>query len=95
MLTHDEIKMLMKALDALQKAATTNFMMTSLLTTIVTPKDQRDNLQEDLDREAQEMKESNELLEERITLLKAKLIEMKDKVMIDEMLDSIKELKNE
>jgi len=72
----------MEALDALKRSHAREFLMTSMITAVLTPKEQRET---ELGKVRGDYDESkDELLEERIILLKAKLIQMKTTAAVEE-----------
>ena len=80
MFTHDEIEMLFEALDALESSKQKNAMMGGMLGLMLS-KD-RDEAERNF-KEKMESASPDQILKERIILLKAKLISMKDRAFVD------------
>lgn len=79
MLSNSEIDMLQQGLDALESSASHEGLMGMMLGTMLAPdKESRDRLMEERRIEMEQKKTEQQRLRERIILLKAKLIQMKD-----------------
>lgn len=78
-LTTEEVSLLIDALDVLEAKEKSGNSMTETMANILVPKSvERDQF-------LREQKADMELMRERIILLKAKLIQMKDKAFVDEL----------
>lgn len=87
MLNRDDIELLMEALDALKSQdGTTSLMSMMLGTMLADSKEQAAQRIEEVKREMDVSREKQRCLEERIILVKAELIRMRDRVDIESVL---------
>ncbi len=84
MFTYDEVSMLFDGLDALEKKASSD-QLTSTLLGMMLPKpdgtDDKEYIDEQMDR-FDEIAQEQKPLKERIIMLKAKLIQMRDSALV-------------
>jgi len=80
-LTNEEIDLLQKGLDSIERAEKTGNMMNDLMKAMMAKDDPEAQLKIESDMKDRVLKERPQYqrLEERVILLKAKLIQMKDK----------------
>lgn len=83
MFTEQEFELLMSALDALEKQPMGDALSLSMLT-VGLSKD-KESAREDFERILKEGREKSRSQEESIILIKAKLIQMRDKSVVDAM----------
>lgn len=86
MFTSEEVKMLFDGLDALESKSAIDDLMVSVFGAALSRSNEE--RKEFLDKQKQEKDKqeyANQILKERIILLKAKLIQMKDKAFIEEL----------
>lgn len=88
MLNNDDIQILMEALDALESKASRDAFSMSMIGLMLM--DDKEEARREAERELEKAKAETEGMKERIILLKAKLIQMKDKRAVDEMSDILK-----
>ena len=87
-LTNDEINMLMDSLDALQSKSMMDGMFVGLIgSSFASDKDQAKREMEATMKEAQE---KSDAIRDRVILLKAKLINMKDRNIVSEASDFLR-----
>jgi hypothetical protein len=87
-LSNDEIVLLMEALDALQGKAITDGLFSSLLVSAFT--DDKEKAKNEMDSMMSKAQAESEIVKEKVILLKAKLIGMKDRNTIDEASEFLK-----
>ena len=85
MFTEDECKLLFEALDALELKGSSDALMVSVFSTILAPPDKRDEVKREREKEFARVEEESGPLKERIILLKAKMITLRDHSMINEL----------
>ncbi len=88
MLNNDDIKLLMEALDALEQKASRDGFASAMIGMMLS--DDKEKARLEAHQEMEKAKLETEAIEEEIILLKAKLIQMKDKRTVDEMSDYLK-----
>ena len=86
--TH-EIEMLMEALDALEKEESSSLALSGLIGLVLARPGERDVVMEENKREMEEAKHKGVILRDRITLLKAKLIQLRDKALVEDIANSM------
>lgn len=79
MFNASEIELLFEALDALEGKGGSEMLVSMLMTAGLTKGDQRDEEMNKLKEEHEQKEADRRLLKERIILIKAKLIQMRDK----------------
>lgn len=83
-LTTSDIETLMKALDALKNEDTTTELLASTMMIMMAPERHKEIMDKSQQR-FEALDNKKKVLEECIILLKAKLIQMKDKAIVEEM----------
>ncbi len=90
MFTNDEIDLINDALDALTSKAGMDHFTFSMLGVMLSPdKESREETIEKENTEYEAKEQERKMLEERITLLRAKLIQVRDKAIAEEFASSI------
>jgi hypothetical protein len=87
MFTNDEIELIGEALDALKNKAGSDWFNESMIGMILS-KDSDESIKKSKAK-FDAKKDDRQLLEDRITLLRAKLIGLRDKQLVDEVASSI------
>lgn len=85
MLANEDVAVLLKALDAYKAQASSQAMMSLMLTAMISKKDDDAEFERKADEKMENAKRETEAIEEVIILLKAKLIQMRDRSTVDEM----------
>ena len=83
MFTPDEISLIMEALDALESKAAKDNLVFSMLSVALAPPDEKDTVMKKAEREFEQKDAAQKMLEERVILLKAKLIQLRTTAAID------------
>jgi len=91
MLTNEDIDVLMKALDAYKSKDANSGLMSVMLGAMLTKKEDKDSFMAEADEIMAKAKRTGEQLEETIILLKAKLIGMRDKAIVSEAADFLRD----
>ena len=85
MFSQDEIQLICKALDALESKKSSDELFTTLMGGIlISDENKRDKLFEESRERMENPGQEQDILKERIILLKAKLIQMKDKAVAED-----------
>ena len=90
MLTNSDIDLLLEALDAYQGKFITEGFNSAMLGLIFSSKEDREKTQNEFTSTLEDAKKLKDQTEEKVILLKAKLITMRDKVVVDEAMDCLK-----
>jgi len=86
MLNYDDCEMLLEALDALQSKGGMNNLLTGMLRiSFSSSPEDAENEKNSIMREMDENKDKEEQLRKRITLLKAKIIQIEDSLAVEDM----------
>lgn len=91
MFTEDELELLQEGLDAILSRKSSEMLNAVLLGTILSPT--KEAAKEEADKLTMKMKEeeeTNKALKNRITLLKAKLIQLSDKLAVSSAMEEMK-----
>jgi len=87
MLNRDDIELLMDALDALKAKASSDSMMGMMIGVMLSDsKEQAQSRIEEMERKEAGKREKQRCMEERIILVKAELIRMRDRVDVESVL---------
>lgn len=90
MLTRDDIDLLMKGLDAIERSQQAEDAMSLLFAGALAPKGQEREVVEKVSAEREAGWPSRRLMQERVVLLKAKLIQMRDATDVREFYDELR-----
>ena len=85
MLTNDDIDVLIEALDALQFKHGNSAFTSVLLGAMLSKNKDEDTFRAEANKTMEEARQKGKSMEETVILLKAKLIGMRDRVLVDEM----------
>ena len=84
MLNNNDIDILLKALDAYKSQASSSGLMSVMLSAMLTKKEDKSEWQREANEIMEKAKREGESLEETVILLKAKLIQMRDRAIVEE-----------
>jgi len=85
MLNYDDCEMLLEALDALQSKGGMNDLLTGILRISFSSPEDTEEEKNSVMREMDENRDKEEQLKKRITLLKAKIIQIEDSLAVEDM----------
>jgi hypothetical protein len=92
MLTVDDINLLMEAVNAWEQKDTKDLMVTSVLSMMLCKNEQQaKSMLEEHKLEQKKLDESKQIRQERAILIKAKLIQLRDKLEVNDFIDTLEE----
>ena len=89
MFTNDEIDLISESLDALKSKAGMDHIMVGMFSAVLAPKDASKEILDEQKAEFDAKEDERRLLEDRIIMLRAKLIQLRDKNLITDVVSNI------